>query len=134
MLNSDNRNDKEILDTNSTNQVEISAEEPKDNTVDANAEEVVIDDNNNVNDEVKVLDASAKKDTVQPIKNGKKSKKGNGKISGAFGELKRVTWPTFGKVVKNTIVVLSVTAIMLLVVFGIDRLLYVLYNALVSNY
>ena len=37
-------------------------------------------------------------------------------------ELKKVTWPKFGTVLKQTGVVLLVTAMFLLVVFGIDRL------------
>lgn len=37
-------------------------------------------------------------------------------------ELKKVTWPKFGTVVKQTGVVLLVALVFLLVVFGIDRL------------
>ena len=38
-------------------------------------------------------------------------------------ELKKVTWPSFGTVVKNTGMVLAVVLIFGLVVFGIDSLL-----------
>ena len=64
--------------------------------------------------------------------NDKKVKKA-GKVKATVSELKKVTWPTFGKVVKSTVVVLSVTAVFLLVVLGIDQLLYLLYGLLTKN-
>ena len=47
------------------------------------------------------------------------------------GELKKVTWPTFGKVVKTTGVVISVVLIFALVLLGLDRLLSLVYDLLV---
>ena len=64
--------------------------------------------------------------------NDKKVKKA-GKVKATVSELKKVTWPGFGKVVKSTVVVLSVTAVFLLVVLGIDQLLYLLYGLLTKN-
>lgn len=64
--------------------------------------------------------------------NDKKVKKAS-KVKATVSELKKVTWPTFGKVVKSTVVVLSVTAVFLLVVLGIDQLLYLLYGLLTQN-
>ena len=55
------------------------------------------------------------------------------KFKGMWSELKKVTWPSFGTVVKNTVVVLSITAVFLLVILGIDQLLYLLYNLLTKN-
>ncbi|MDE6557501.1 MAG: preprotein translocase subunit SecE [Clostridia bacterium] len=43
------------------------------------------------------------------------------KIKEVFSELKRVTWPSFGKVVKATCVVLVVVLIFLVVATGINR-------------
>ncbi len=43
------------------------------------------------------------------------------KIKEVFSELKRVTWPSFGKVVKATGVVLLVVVIFLVVVTGINQ-------------
>ena len=75
-------------------------------------------------------------DTEKPEKtvkvNDKKVKKA-GKVKATVSELKKVTWPSFGKVVKSTAVVLSVTAVFLLVVLGIDQLLYLLYGLLTKN-
>ena len=44
------------------------------------------------------------------------------KLKETFSELKRVTWPTFPKVVKSTCVVLLVVVVFLLVVTGINQL------------
>ena len=52
----------------------------------------------------------------------KKERKAFRRVRESFSELKKVTWPTFGDVVKKTGIVLLVTALFLLVVFGIDRL------------
>ena len=42
------------------------------------------------------------------------------KLKETFSELKRVTWPTFPKVVKGTCVVLVVVVVFLVVVTGIN--------------
>ncbi len=47
-------------------------------------------------------------------------------------ELKKVSWPTFKNVVKQTGVVLAVVVIFAVVLFGIDRLLGWLYSLLIS--
>ena len=52
------------------------------------------------------------------------------KIKESTSELKKVTWPTFGKTVKQTGVVIAVVVVCTLVLFGIDRLLSLLYKAL----
>ena len=44
------------------------------------------------------------------------------RIKETFAELKKVTWPTFGKTMKQTGTVLAVVAIFGLLVFGIDVL------------
>lgn len=54
------------------------------------------------------------------------------KIKEVFSELKRVTWPSFGKVVKATGVVLGVVVIFTVLVtginFGLQKLLELLTN------
>jgi preprotein translocase SecE subunit len=60
-------------------------------------------------------------------------KKFGAKVKGLFGELKKVTWPTFGKVVSQTGVVLVVTLFFLLVLMGMDAGLQQLYKLLVSG-
>jgi len=75
--------------------------------------------------EVKAKEAKATKE--EKAKKQKKSKdKKPGKMAKRLketsSELKKVTWPKFTTVLKQTGVVLAVTAAFLLVVFGIDRL------------
>ena len=50
------------------------------------------------------------------------------KMKETFSELKRVTWPTFGKVVKSTCVVLVVVLIFTVVVTAINQGLQALLN------
>lgn len=82
-------------------------------------------------EEVVVRESAEETQTVKDSK--KRGNKKPSKVKGAFSELKKVTWPSFGSVVKKTAVVLSVTAIFLVVVIGIDQLLYLLYNLLTKN-
>ena len=58
------------------------------------------------------VDKNAKKPNIF-VRMGKRLKE-------TFSELKRVTWPTFPKVVKGTCVVLVVVVIFLVVVTGIN--------------
>ena len=62
----------------------------------------------------------------KPTKQDKKKKKEKvqktSAVSKTMSELKKVSWPTFGKVVKQTGVVLVVTLAFLVVIFGIDKL------------
>lgn len=66
-----------------------------------------------------------------------KKKKEPGKIrrwfKDFFSELKKVTWPTFGKVLKQTGVVLAVTVCFLVVMIAFDSLLGYLYNLLIGG-
>jgi preprotein translocase subunit SecE len=78
-----------------------------------------------------VVTESAKKQ--KDNKSNKKNKKPNvfrrigGKFKDIFSELKKVNWPTFGKVVKQTGIVLAVVVIFLVVItafdFGLTKLL-----------
>ena len=76
----------------------------------------------------------------EKVKDNKKEKKKNKEPGKArrwfrdfFSELKKVTWPSFSKVVKQTGVVLLVTLIFLLVLMAFDSLLGLLYNELISG-
>lgn len=81
-----------------------------------------------VKQEVKTKESKA--DVKKAEEKSKKQKKSKEKkpskvaksLKETSSELKKVTWPKFGTVVKQTGVVLLVTAVFLLVVFGIDRL------------
>ena len=55
------------------------------------------------------------------------------RLKDVFAELKKVNWPTFGKAVKQTGVVLSVVMVFALIVFGIDRGLGELFKLLTGG-
>ena len=61
--------------------------------------------------------SKAKKTTKDKEKKSLKKK-----ASEVFSELKKVSKPSFGKVVKNTCVVIAVVAICTLLLFGVDKL------------
>ena len=61
---------------------------------------------------------SAKK--VQKNKKPNIFKRMGAKLKDVFSELKKVSWPTFGKVVKQTGVVIAVVVVFLVVIFAFD--------------
>lgn len=73
-----------------------------------------------VKEEVKPVKADKSK--KQKKSKDKKPSKMAKKLKETSSELKKVTWPKFTTVLKQTGVVLAVTAAFLLVVFGLDRL------------
>ena len=78
--------------------------------------------------EVKTEEKGVKKEEPKKTEKPKKKKKDKKpskmakRLKETSSELKKVTWPKFTTVLKQTGVVLAVTAAFLLVVFGIDRL------------
>ncbi|MDE7164837.1 MAG: preprotein translocase subunit SecE [Clostridiales bacterium] len=70
-------------------------------------------------------------------KNKNKKRKEPGKVrrwfKDFFSELKKVTWPTFTKVLKQTGTVLLVTICFLLVILAFDSLLGFLYEQLLGG-
>ena len=63
-------------------------------------------------------DKNQKKDDKNKAKKSKEHKPN--KVKETVAELKKVTWPTFGKVVKNTLLVLGIVLVFTLVLFAID--------------
>ena len=74
--------------------------------------------------DVKVKDTKEKisKETKNKSKNKKEKKSLKKRCSEIWSELKKVSKPSFGKVVKNTCIVISVVIICTLLLFGVDRL------------
>ena len=70
-------------------------------------------------------------------KEAKKSKKEGGKLKRktkeVFSELKKVTWPTFGQVMKKTGTVLVVVLCFAVVLLGIDTVLELAYKAFIGG-
>lgn len=100
------------------------------------------------NDEEKVVDTEKQQEevveettlqeevVVEEVNTNKKTNKKDkkpSKIKAAFGELKKVSYPSFSSVVKRTAVVLAVTFVFLVVIIGIDQLLYLLYTLLTKR-
>lgn len=76
--------------------------------------------------------AAAKTNTKLNKKPKKERKSLIKKLKEIFSELKKVSWPTFGKTCRQTLVVITVVLICTLVLFGIDRLLSLVYNLLIG--
>lgn len=54
------------------------------------------------------------------------------KLRETFSELKKVTWPTFPTVLKQTGVVIAVVSFFLIIIFAFDFLLSLLYGLLIQ--
>lgn len=77
---------------------------------------------------------TAKKTTkAKTVKKNAKPKKSLGKMAKeTTSELKKVSWPTFPQVVKQTGVVIAVVIVFTAVLFGFDRLFGWLYTILIE--
>ena len=102
---------------------------------DAQAEEVVEKAEVEKSAKLAKEEPKAKKDKKeQKAKKQKKAKEPKqNKVKETVAELKKVTWPTFGSVVKKTGIVLAVVVIFAVVLFGIDRLLAWLFDLLTNQ-
>ena len=78
-------------------------------------EKVVENKNNNKVVEVKAKEKAKKKKDKKPSKIGKA-------LKDTGNELKKVTWPKFKEVAKQTGIVLAFVVVCALVLFGVDKL------------
>lgn len=98
-----------------------------------------VDNNNSL--KLSKADKEAIKARNQEQKLAKKEKKANkakkakanaepkrNRVKETFSELKKVTWPTFGKAMAQTGMVLGIVAIFAVLVFGVDALLSWLFS------
>ncbi len=109
--------------------VEQTSEEVKNKNV-----ETVSESKKSTKNDVKNNKKENKKSKQDKSKKNKGDKKGLGKrIKETSSELKKVSWPSFGKVVKSTIVVIVVVLFFTIALFGIDYLLKLLFNLLTPN-
>ena len=83
-------------------------------------------------DEIKENSAQKGKDKSKPKKN-KEPGKVRRWLKDFFSELRKVTWPSFTQVLKQTGTVLLVTLCFLLVVLAFDSLLGFLYEQLLGG-
>lgn len=112
---------------NLTDAIEVSNAETEIETNDAKMASVETEK------EVKGKKNNAVKQTSKSDKKQKEKKPKSNKVKEMVGELKKVTWPTFGTVVKKTAVVIVVCAFFLVILFGIDRLLSFLFELLTKT-
>lgn len=74
-----------------------------------------------------------KKEKAKKEKKNKKQKEHKvGKVKETVSELKKVSWPSFGKVVKQTLVVIGMVLFFTLVLFAIDQLLGLGYKQIIG--
>ena len=115
--------------------------QPKNNVAEQNVEAV-----EEIKVDAEVVEEPAKEAKAEkPAKadkkqkdNKKKAKKEQpvnkpNKVKETVAELKKVTWPTFGKVVKNTLLVIFIVILSTLVLFGIDYGLSWIYKLLTGT-
>ena len=81
----------------------------------------------------KTVENDKKTNVKKPANAKKKPKKSLKKTATeVLSEFQKVSKPSFGKVVKNTCVVVAVVAICTVLLFGMDKLFSLLYNLLIS--
>ena len=104
-------------------------------------ENAEIEKSNEVLTEVSKKDLKAKAKTEKAAKTSKQTKtqkkakpekQKRSRVKETVSELKKVSWPSFGKACKQTGTVLAVVAVFLLVVLGIDSLLTWIINLIVN--
>ncbi len=92
--------------------------------------------NQDLKDSSKTSKDKNKKDNKKDSKKDKKKEKKGGivkKTKETVSELKKVTWPSFGEVVKKTGVVIAFVVIFGLFLFGLNYLLGGLVNLLING-
>ena len=107
-----------------------------------NTEEIMVPAEEQTADVTTEAPAEAKESKKQDKVKDKQDKKNNNKKANkepkkskakeTFAELKKVTWPTFGKTMKQTGMVLSIVLIFGVVVLGINTLLGYLIKLLTN--
>ena len=90
----------------------------------------VVEPDTKATESIEKTDKKANKAEKKTAKKSNKEKKGGvgKKIKESVSEIKKVNWPTFAKVCKQTGMVISVVVVCTLVLFGIDRLLSLLFT------
>ena len=86
-----------------------------------------LNENISANDNSKVQKANKKAEKVKAQNKQKKSKPQEkvkrSRVKETVSELKKVSWPSFGKTMKQTGMVISVVVIFMALIIGIDQLL-----------
>lgn len=75
-----------------------------------------------IDSDAEVKEKAKEKAKKAKAKKARDSKPKTSKIKETFSELKKVSWPSFGKTVKQTGAVLVVVLLFMLIILGIDSL------------
>ncbi len=103
--------------------------QPKKNAV--KADDVVVEEEVETKAVAETKPVKADVQTKKPVqKKEKKPSRVVKSVKEIGSELKKVSWPTFRKVAKQTGIVIAVVVFFTLVLFGIDRLASLLYTLL----
>ncbi len=98
-----------------------------------NENQAVVENNEqNSKDNLTNENSKKEKDTSKKAKAKKPREHKVSKAKETVSELKKVSWPSFGKVVKQTLVVLGMVIFFTVVLFAIDQLLGLGYNQIVE--
>jgi preprotein translocase subunit SecE len=123
---------KNVVDQSKVNLAEANVEGQ---VLKAEQNNIVQDEKEQAPDQVKAVKSEQSKTDSKTTKKTKKEKKPNRlirRLKETGSELKKVTWPTFPKVVKQTGVVLGVVVFFTLILFGFDYLLKFLFELLIG--
>lgn len=115
-----NQKSKANVKAEETQQIEEVSVEENEAVVEETAVEEVVDNKK----------ASKKEKKQKPVKTKANKEPKRSKIKEIFSELKKVSWPSFGKTMKNTGMVLSIVLIFGVVVLGFDTLISWLFGLL----
>lgn len=118
---------------NEENLVENSENTVKTNTDGTTVEKQLSQDNSKKSDKLVIekVEKSNKKSDKKKVEKTKKPSKTKKVAKDTLNEIKKVSWPSFKTVLKQTGIVLAVVVVFALVIFGFDRVLSLGYNALV---
>lgn len=98
-----------------------------------NQESVVEQDVVETNEKVETTKQTEKVEKQKKPKKVKKVREHKvGKVKETVSELKKVSWPSFSKIVKQTLVVLGMVLFFTVVLFAIDKLLQLAYDPFVE--
>ncbi|MFA6860419.1 MAG: preprotein translocase subunit SecE [Clostridia bacterium] len=101
--------------------------------VEKTVETVVLDKTKPENVKVASDDKAKLAEKTKKTKAEKKTSKIKTMLKETGSELKKVTWPSFGKVVKQTGVVLAVVIFFMIILFAFDRLLAFLFGLIIPS-
>ena len=97
-----------------------------------NKENVAVVEDSNVKTKDNTVNKKDKKENKKANKKDTNKKNVAQKSKELVSELKKVSWPSFGKVAKTTGVVLLVVTVCTLILFGADRLFFWLFGLLMG--